>query len=275
MGRKHNFDGLDLVFQYPGNRGSPPEDKQRFTLLLKEVRAAFDAEASNSGRDPLLLTAAVAAGRYLADSAYEMDKIGEHVDFLSLMTYDFTNGWDGRAGHHAPLLAPEGDTSLNNIADSVSYWIEQGAPAEKLVLGVPMHGRGFTLADPEKAANGDLTVGPSTIQTYTREPGILSHYELCAKLNEGERVWDENTKVPHVVAGDQWIGYDDEESLAGKVAWLKEQGLGGWMAWSLDTDDFKGSFCQNGAYPLLQALNAASEEAVNEPMAVLYRARTY
>ncbi len=47
---------------------------------------------------------------------------------------------------------------------------------------------------------------------------IIYHLQICSKLAGGAiRVWNDEHKVPNLLSGDEWIGYDDEESLTLKV----------------------------------------------------------
>lgn len=61
---------------------------------------------------------------------------------------------------------------------SVSYWLDNGASPEKLVVGLPSYGRSFTLANKKDNGVGAPTNGPGHPGTYSRESGILTYYEV-------------------------------------------------------------------------------------------------
>ncbi|CAL4096913.1 unnamed protein product, partial [Meganyctiphanes norvegica] len=93
---KHNFDGLDMDWEYPALRGGVPEDKTNFSILLKELKKAFSSHG-------LLLSAAVGMGPITIASAYDVPTIAESLDFINLMTYDFHGAWKKQTGHNTPL----------------------------------------------------------------------------------------------------------------------------------------------------------------------------
>lgn len=60
--------------------------------------------------------------------------------------------------------------------------MKQGAPKEKLMIGMPTYGRSFTLVDKEKFDIGAPASGGGTSGNFTNESGFLSYYEVLQTL---------------------------------------------------------------------------------------------
>jgi len=62
-------------------------------------------------KDEGLILAAALSGyvEKVSNSAYEVDQLGDVLDFASVMTYDYHGFWDKVTGHHAPIQAQQED----------------------------------------------------------------------------------------------------------------------------------------------------------------------
>ncbi|XP_078098322.1 acidic mammalian chitinase-like [Mustelus asterias] len=251
--RGYGFDGLDIDWEYPMG-----VNKHLFTLLAQEMLAAFQAEAKSSGKSRLLISAAVSASPGYVNYRYEVPQIGKILDFFNVMTYDFFGPWNINTGENSPLYPLPNNRGYTNLYFNVDYvmkyWRTQGAPTEKLNVGFATYGHTFKLTSSAHGV-GASAGGAGTAGKYTKQAGILSYYEICDFLKTGGSGWDAPQVVPYAYNAHTWVGYDNMKSFTDKAEWLKKNNFGGAMVWDLAMDDFSGTFCNQGPYPLINALH--------------------
>lgn len=216
---RRGVDGVALDFE-----PIPRSVKQQFVTFVHQVRTALDAK-----RPGFDLT--VAATGYIAN--YDAGGIvSSGADAIFIMAYHYHGSWSSSTGNISPLKRPGYD-----VSDTINTFEADGAPANKLILGLPYYGYEWSTVTGKVHSNtrpAGSTYGFPFSILYRTAVGIAATY--------GRR-WDPLEKAPWVrwqyrACGScplTWrqLYYDDVESYGLKFDLVNQRNLRGVGIWAL------------------------------------------
>ncbi|WP_324786217.1 glycoside hydrolase family 18 chitinase [Streptomyces sp. H51] len=224
------FDGIDLDWEYPNACGltcDTTSASNAFSSMMKAMRTEF-------GND--LVTAAVTADASSGGKieAADYGPATQYLNWYNVMTYDFFGAWakNGPTAPHSPLTSYAGIPQQGfNSAEAIAKFKAAGVPASKLLLGIGFYGRGWTGVT--QSAPGGTATGPAA---GTYEQGIEDYKILKNSCPANGTI--AGTAYAH--CGTNWWSYDTPATIGSKMAWAKNQGLGGAFFWEFSGDTANG-----------------------------------
>ncbi|MFJ3711741.1 glycoside hydrolase family 18 protein [Streptomyces sp. NPDC090053] len=224
------FDGIDIDWEYPNACGLTCDTSG--AAAFKNVMAALRAKFGSSS----LVTAAITADASDGGKMDAADYAGaaQYVDWYNPMTYDYFGAWDaqGPTAPHSPLTSYTGIPKEGFNTDATITKLKGlGVPADKLLLGIGFYGRGWTGVTQD--APGGTATGPAP---GTYEQGIEDYKVLKNTCPATSTV----AGTAYARCGSNWWSYDTPATIAGKMAYKNQQGLGGTFLWELSGDTSNG-----------------------------------
>ncbi|KAH7112865.1 putative class V chitinase [Dendryphion nanum] len=133
-------DGVDIDWEYPGGNGA--DYKQTPNSAKVNEIAAFPKllGAIRTAIGPSKLLSIAVPGKAIDMIAFTAETgplIWPSVDYINIMSYDLMNRRDNETAHH---------TSLSGSLQTITNYLDIGAPPEKINLGFAFYAKFFTTA---------------------------------------------------------------------------------------------------------------------------------
>ncbi|MDC0708103.1 glycosyl hydrolase family 18 protein [Stigmatella sp. ncwal1] len=227
------FDGIDIDWEYPNACGLSCDTSgpDAYVRLMSALRSRFGSN--------YLVTAAVPAGAGPINAA-NYGAAAQYINWYNVMTYDFFGAFaaQGPTAPHSALYSWPGMPTSNGqdkfyTDAAIQLFKSKGVPANKLLIGIGFYGRGWSGV---QNTNGGLNQPATGAGTGTYEPGIEDYKVLVNRCPPTGTV----AGTAMAFCGGQWWSYDTPSTIAGKMTYKKNQGLGGSFFWELSGDTANG-----------------------------------
>ncbi|KRG04731.1 chitinase-3-like protein 1 isoform X1 [Drosophila mojavensis] len=227
---ERGFSGVLLNWEFPTQHGGHFVDRHNFITLLKELKIILDEHHF------LLLVTVSARLDKNTLAAYDIPRIAKIVDFIILNSHDSHDIYAQQVNYMSPLRG----NGSQSVELGIKHWVKQSKMPQKLILGIPLFGQTYTLRDQSKTNVNAPSKGPGLQHVSSKRPGYMTYAEFCSQASKWTKKFDKQAHVPYAFKADQWISYEDGSSISAKMRLVRDQRLGGAMAWSIDADDFSG-----------------------------------
>lgn len=216
------FSGVNLDIEYSGN--VTPQLRQQLVAFVKKTNQHID-----SRYDHIQLSIDMYASAPTKMQIWDVAAIGQEVDYIVIMAYDFHRRSSPQAGPVAPLFGGQ-DLWDSDISQQLQAYLKL-VPSQKLLLGVPFYGYQWQTDSSDPQANTYPETGSTA--SFSRVQ------ELLTQKNElqVEEKWNEAALSPYLIYKEgkatYLVYYENSRSLSYKLDFVNQLDMGGIAIWAL------------------------------------------
>ena len=218
--KDHDFDGVDVDFEYFPGDDNLADFGSQFNQFLQELKAAL-----KKPNKAAVLSVDIYPKALIYGWPYQLPELGKIADQIIIMAYDYTQSSADNTGPVAPIKSQnEKEMSIVQTMKAALTQIDK----TKLILGIPLYGYEWRVVS--EAPRSQTYWGSGEMASYARVKELIKEKNLTVN-------WDEVAYSPWLTYREGWqikqIYFEDLKSLSGKIELAQQLDLQGIAFWAL------------------------------------------
>lgn len=214
-----NADGINIDFE-----GVSPKSKNKLTKFISNI----SQQLKRVNKNYMISLCLYAIDEH---NIFDIKKLNPHVDFYTLMAYDYYGGFSNIAGPVSPLKSSK--LFGRGVEFSVQQYLDKGLSPQNLILGLPYYGAEWRT---------ESKTIPSKVEHFKSHLQYKNIKKVYIDSLSIPVLFDKKTATSYMITNQQkghyqQIWFENKQSLAFKYDWVKNNNIGGVGIWALGYDN--------------------------------------